>query len=266
MPTARIHLFGIQIDAVSLDETLGVIRDWVQASDTCRYVVTPNLDHVVQLRANQSLQAAYHNASLILADGWPLVVGSRLFAKPLPERVAGSDLIPALLGSAEEWGGLRVFLLGGMPGVGERAAERVRKRYPKVEIVGCHAPPLGFEHVAAENQRIIDLVAESSPDVVVVGLGAPKQELWLAEHHLQLACPVAIAAGATIDFLAGEQIRAPRWMQKCHLEWTFRLLQDPRRLTGRYFRDAVALPGLLWREREATRHCSAKNRQSSVDS
>ncbi|QDU89324.1 Putative N-acetylmannosaminyltransferase [Pirellulimonas nuda] len=246
----RIELFEIAIDRVTLDGAVARLADWIDAPRGvgCRYVVTPNLDHVVQLRHNFELRAAYAEAGLVLADGWPLVAASRMFGKRLPERVAGSDLVPALLDAAPQRGGLKVFLLGGMPGVGERAAQRIAKRYPAVEVSGIHSPPWGFEHDPCETDRIVELVAKAEPDLLVVGLGAPKQELWLHRHYRRLPVPVAIAAGATIDFLAGVQTRAPRWMQRSHLEWLHRAASDPRRLTARYVRDGLALPGLLWGE------------------
>jgi N-acetylglucosaminyldiphosphoundecaprenol N-acetyl-beta-D-mannosaminyltransferase len=146
--------------------------------------------------------------------------------------------------------GFRVFLLGGAPGVGNRAAERIRNRWPRVAVVGVASPSPGFENSAEESARIIDTVNTAAPHLLVVGLGAPKQEVWLEQHASQIRAPVAIAAGATIDFLAGVQTRAPRWVQRFRLEWLFRLASDPRRLAGRYVRDAIIFPRLVaseWR-------------------
>ncbi|MCA9260327.1 MAG: WecB/TagA/CpsF family glycosyltransferase [Planctomycetales bacterium] len=242
------------MDRVDMPTTLTRVFDWLDdESESCRYIVTPNLDHAVILQNNDRMQEAYRHASLVLAAGWPLVVFSRWFGKTLPERVAGSDLVPNLMERSAQRGGLRVFLLGGMPGVGEQAAETIARRWPHVEVVGVHSPPFGFEKDPAENQRIVDLLEQTRPELLVVGLGAPKQEIWLAQHYGSLRSKVAVAAGATIDFLAGVQTRAPRWMQRMHLEWLYRAASDPKRLAGRYLRDALALPGLLWRERQATR-------------
>jgi N-acetylglucosaminyldiphosphoundecaprenol N-acetyl-beta-D-mannosaminyltransferase len=141
-----------------------------------------------------------------------------------------------------------VFLLGAGPGVGDRAAANIRCQYPNVEIVGTHCPPLGFENDPVANQAAIDAVNAASPDLLVVGLGAPKQELWIAKYQKELNAKVALCAGATIDFLAGEKQRSPVWMQRIGLEWLHRLCTEPRRLAKRYFRDAMVFPRLVWRE------------------
>ncbi|MEX0819637.1 MAG: WecB/TagA/CpsF family glycosyltransferase, partial [Pirellulaceae bacterium] len=235
----RVELFGATIDAVGMRETLEIIQGWTAAPlDRCRYVVTPNVDHTVLLHQRQDLREAYRDASLVLADGWPVVAASRLVGKPLPERVPGSDLVPMLLNMSSEVKPLRVFLLGAAPGVGERAARNIRAQWPGVDIVGVHSPPLGFEQDEDENDRILYLVAQTEPDVLVVGLGAPKQELWVHANRDRLKAKVTLCVGATIDFLAGEKARAPRWLQRLGLEWLHRMLSDPRRLAKRYIRDA----------------------------
>jgi N-acetylglucosaminyldiphosphoundecaprenol N-acetyl-beta-D-mannosaminyltransferase len=248
--TERVRLFGMEIDRVTLPEAVHRVLDWATAHEGgCRYVVTPNLDHAVMFQENASLRAAYADAALILADGWPLVTASRWLGKPLPERVAGSDLTPALFSAAcQARRPLRVFLLGAAPGVAERAAQVIEKRWPAVHVCGHCSPPLGFEREPATSKRILEQVAAARPDLLVVGLGAPKQELWLHAHRNELEVPVALGVGATIDFLAGERRRAPRWMQRIHLEWLHRLANEPRRLASRYWRDATVFPKLLYRD------------------
>jgi N-acetylglucosaminyldiphosphoundecaprenol N-acetyl-beta-D-mannosaminyltransferase len=200
------------------------------------------------LQEHAALRAAYADASLVLADGLPVVLASRLLRRPLPARVAGSDLVPALFDSARSETPLRTFLLGAAPGVADRAATKIHRRWPAVEVVATYSPPLGFEHDEEENHRILDRIAAARADVVVVGLGAPKQELWVHRHRHEIAASVALCVGATIDFLAGEKARAPRWMQRSGLEWLHRCASDPRRLAKRYARDAVLFPSLVWRE------------------
>jgi N-acetylglucosaminyldiphosphoundecaprenol N-acetyl-beta-D-mannosaminyltransferase len=192
------------------------------------------------------LRAAYADAALVLADGAPLVLASRLVGRALPERVAGSDLVPRLFGEARQ--PLRVFLLGAAPGVADGAAANIRKRWPLVEVVGTYSPPLGFERDAAQNAEILAMIAGAAADLLVVGFGAPKQELWVHRHRHLLRVKVAICAGATIDFLAGHRRRSPVWMRRIGLEWVHRLVSEPRRLTGRYARDAWVFPQLVWRE------------------
>lgn len=254
-PTTRtppqIRLFGITIDSVDLRQATERLLDWCQASvaGTCRYVVTPNVDHTVLLRHHQGLRDAYRHAAMVLADGAPLVAAARLLGHPLPGRVAGSDLVPQLFHRASTTGQpLRVFLLGAGPGVAERAATAIHDQFPGVEVVGTHCPPLGFEHQEEANRAAIDSVNAAQPDLLVIGLGAPKQELWIASHAAQIQAKVAVCAGATIDFLAGEKRRSPVWMQRVGMEWLHRLASEPRRLAGRYFRDAIVFPQLVWNE------------------
>jgi len=224
------------------------VLEWCHGprGETCRYVVTPNVDHAVLFQQRPDLRAAYANASLVLADGAPIVLASRLLKRPLPERVAGSDLVPEILQAASR--PLRVFLLGAAPGVAEVAARRIESQSPSVNVVGAYSPPLGFEDNSVENDGILAKIAAAAPDLLIVGFGAPKQELWVHQHRHALHANVALCAGATIDFLAGNRKRSPVWMRRAGLEWLHRLGSEPRRLTSRYARDAWIFPRLVWRE------------------
>lgn len=254
MTVARIRTLGCHVDDVTLDEATERVVGWlaecesahrsgVQAGRSCRYVVTPNLDHAVLLKESEALRQAYNDAELILADGMPLVWASKMFRTPLRERVAGSDLVPAVLKAAAP--GTRVFFLGASEESSARAVENVRASYPHLQVVGRLSPPFGFEKDAALSETITETIRACQASLIVVGFGAPKQELWVHAHHEQLPGTVALCAGATIDFLAGTVARAPGWAQKSGLEWVHRLLSDPGRLAKRYARDAFALPGLL---------------------
>lgn len=246
----RVRLFGIDLDVLRMDQTIARLLVWICEQDgRCRYVVTPNIDHVVIYQECADLRQAYDAAGLVLADGAPVVAASRLLGRPLPERVAGSDLVPRLFSEAVwQRKGLRLYLLGGAPGVGQTAADRVAVTWPGVEVVGIASPPLGFERDTVFNDELVAEINALQPDILLIGLGAPKQELWIHRHHQQLTVPVALCVGATIDFLAGERTRAPRWMRRAGLEWLFRVLGEPRRLGRRYARDAWRFPQILWRE------------------
>lgn len=246
-----VSLFGMKIDALDMRQTVDAVLAWCRMprGTACRYVVTPNVDHAVMFQSHEGLRRSYAGASLILADGAPIVAASRLLGRALPERVAGSDLTPALFASAaDEAAPLRVFLLGAAPGVAERAAANIAARWPGVAVVGTLSPPLGFERDPHENERILAAVAAAQPDVLVLGLGAPKQELWIHDYADRLDAKVALCVGATIDFLAGEKRRAPRWMRHVGLEWFHRLASEPGRLARRYIRDAWIFPQLVWRD------------------
>lgn len=249
VPTARTLALGVEVDLLTMDQAVAEVVGFLRASETaedapCRIVVTPNLDHAVQLRENERLRAAYRAAALVLADGMPLVWASRLGGTPLPQRVTGSDLTPNALAAAPN--GTRVFLLGGSEEASAAAERNVTERYANLSIVGRISPPRGFEYDPDWSDRIVAAITESRARLVIVGLGAPKQELWAHAHAARLPGTVLLCVGATIDFLAGTVARAPRWMQKTGLEWIHRLLSDPGRLLRRYAKDAWYLPRLLW--------------------
>lgn len=248
---SRVPLFGTGINALDMRQTVATVLPWIEEPfRRCRYVVTPNVDHVVKLQSHIGLQQAYADADLVLADGWPIVLASRWLGCPLPERVPGSDLVPALFAAGQR---MTAFLLGAAPGVAEQAAAQIHRRWPCVQVTGTHSPPLGFEKDPAENQRILRLLEGSQPDLLIVGLGAPKQELWVHAHRAQMPVKVALCVGATIDFLAGRRRRAPRWMRRSGLEWVHRLASEPRRLARRYAHDAMIFPTLVWRQRRLRR-------------
>lgn len=140
------------------------------------------------------------------------------------------------------------LLLGGGPNVAAQAGQQISLCWPGIEVVGTDSPPFGFDRSPAVSGEILHRVTMAGPDLLVVGLGAPKQELWVYDRHREIDAKVAVCAGATLDFLAGHRPRSPRWMRHAGLEWFHRLLTEPRRLSGRYARDAWAVPGLIWRE------------------
>jgi N-acetylglucosaminyldiphosphoundecaprenol N-acetyl-beta-D-mannosaminyltransferase len=245
------RLFGIEIDAVRMAEAVRQLRQWIFDSppmQPCRYIVTPNVDHTVLLTENPRLRAAYQSANLVLADGHPIVWASRLLRRPLPERVPGSELVPKLFDSIRSGERLRVFLLGAAEGVAVRAAVQIKARWQYVETVGTYSPPLGFEKCPSETNFILGRIQIARPDVVVVGLGAPKQEIWVHQNLPEIHAKVALCAGATIDFLAGEKKRAPVWMQNSGIEWLHRMCSEPRRLGARYAKDAWIFPQIVFRQ------------------
>lgn len=242
-----MKILGVEVDAVSMGEAVEVLWELIARPERrCEFVVTPNLDHARLLQENEALREAYADAALRLVDGMPLVWAARMLGRTVPERVAGSDLVPALLASATPERSLTFYLLGGAEGVAERAAKAMENANASVRCVGFHSPPIGFEKDEGQNARIAHLVAAAQPDVLIVGLGAPKQELWVHANRHRLQAKVALCVGATIDFLAGEATRAPEWMQRTGLEWVHRAARNPGRLLPRYAKDAVAFPRLLF--------------------
>jgi N-acetylglucosaminyldiphosphoundecaprenol N-acetyl-beta-D-mannosaminyltransferase len=244
-----VQLFGMSLHPCRMNEAVDELCGWIASpGGRCRYVVTPNVNHAVLLQRHSQFARVYADADFVLADGMPIVLFARMFGLSVPERVAGSDLVPLLFDRARAESPLRVFLLGAQPEVNARASRAVENRWPGVRVVGRDSPPVGFEESAEENARILEDITAARPDVLIVGLGAPKQELWVHQHRDDISAKVALCVGATIDFLAGEKQRAPHWMRRSGLEWMHRIALEPRRLSGRYLRDGLALPGLVFRE------------------
>ncbi len=250
--TSRVNLFGIKINPLTLDQSISVLEVWLKGGERrCHYVVTPNVDHVVMLDSNQAFREAYAGASLVLTDGRPVAAVGRMFGLGIPETVPGSDLAPALFDriSAQWSRPLSVFLLGAGPGVAERAADKIHEAWNNVDVVGTYSPPFGFERDEEECRHIIAMISSSNAELLVIGLGAPKQELWVKKYASELPVKVALCIGATIDFLAGEKARAPHWVRAIGLEWVHRMLSEPRRLIKRYFKDALYFPFIVLKER-----------------
>ena len=240
--TWPIAILGVPFDHVTIAEAIAQIETMIAARKP-HYVVTANVDFLVQAHRDVELRRILLDADLVLCDGTPLVWASRWLGNALPERVAGADLVPQLMAVAAQKAH-RVFLLGAAEGVAAEAAARLERQYPGICVVGHYSPPfaglLDMDHDA-----IIRRVREAQPDILLVSFGCPKQEKWIAMHHRALGVPVAIGVGATLDFLAGRVKRAPAWMQRSGTEWIFRLLQEPRRLFRRYATDVVCfLPAL----------------------
>ena len=227
----RVRIGRIEVDAVTFDGALQAI-DRLVARGAGGVVFTPNVDHVVTAEDDAAFRRAYEEASLSLADGKYVVWASRLLGTPLPEKVSGSDLIEPLLRLAGErrW---RVFLLGGAPGVAEAAAERARRDFGVV-VVGTASPFVRLDGTPGDLDQGADAVASARPDLLLVAMGAPKQERWIHHNRSRLGHAVAIGVGASLDFVVGRIPRAPRWISRAGLEWLYRLAREPRRLAHRY--------------------------------
>jgi N-acetylglucosaminyldiphosphoundecaprenol N-acetyl-beta-D-mannosaminyltransferase len=228
----RISLLGMPISVVTESEAIAFILASLQANQG-GWVITPNLDQLRLYRKHPDLRPLYEKASLILADGVPLIWASRLQKTPLPQRVAGSSIILTLTAGAAS-AGRSVFLLGGNPGAAERAGEQLAAAHPTLKLSGAYCPPFGFEKDPAEIERIRQLLTDKHPDIVYVGLGFPKQEHLIEKLRPNLPTSWFLGIGISFSFVAGEVKRAPRWMQKTGLEWLHRLTQEPGRLVKRY--------------------------------
>jgi N-acetylglucosaminyldiphosphoundecaprenol N-acetyl-beta-D-mannosaminyltransferase len=245
MQRTKRRVFGIDIDVASQGEAIDRILSWCARGEK-GFVVTPNLDHVLKLRRDADFRAAYEQARMVLPDGRPLIwLGNFGRAdNPALSLVTGADLIEPLCAEAAR-DGFSVFLFGSSHKVLERAAERLRTLNPNLIVAGLYSPPMGFQSSEIEKRRAVKAIAAASPDIVLVALGAPKQELWAAETINQLNARAILCIGAGLDFIAGEVSRAPVLFRRVGAEWLWRALSEPRRLGRRYLSVLVYLPLLF---------------------
>jgi N-acetylglucosaminyldiphosphoundecaprenol N-acetyl-beta-D-mannosaminyltransferase len=239
--SARVTLLGVPVDSVTMQETLERM-DALIAARRPSYVVTPNVDVLVQLQRDKEFKRIYDGAALVVPDGVPLLWAGMFLGTPLKEKVSGSDLFVEFCKHAAEKGH-KVYFMGAMPGVAAKAAEVLTKRHPGLKVVGTHSPSFGFEKNEEECRMIVQKIREAAPDVLFVGLGSPKQEKWTDRWKDKHGVPVSVSVGISFDYVAGTVKRAPRWMQDSGFEWLFRLCIEPKRLWKRYLVDD---PKFFW--------------------
>ncbi len=242
------RLLGLRFDQVTVEEALERIESLsVEARRNClpaRMVVTVNVQILVTARHHcRALIPIINEAPLVVADGMPLVLLSRIFGPRLPERVAGSDLIYGIIKIAEHRG-LRVFFLGGEEEHTRKAVESLLALHPDLQVAGVASPrverfPQGDQ--LADEEKLCRNISESGTDILLVCFGCPKQELFINRNAERLKGMVAIGLGGTLNFVSGKITRAPHWMRRLALEWLHRVIQEPRRLFMRYFTDAFFL-------------------------
>lgn len=240
--TQNLNVDGISINISSLPDAVSSIVAAAQGGENFS-VCTLNLDHVVQLQQKPDFRAAYRRARFVTADGFPIVVLSRLLGTPIT-RTTGADLVEPLC-EAAGLKGLPIYLLGSNDETLEKASAELRKRYAGLEVAGTFAPGRNFEAFSAEADLAIAKIRASGAKLCFLALGAPKQELFASRCIDELDGTGCLCIGAALDFIAGSQIRAPVMSQKAGLEWAWRMLREPRRLAPRYARCAAAVPRLL---------------------
>ena len=235
---ARFDIAGVPVDSIDMPAVVSQLAAAIGGPRLIQ-VSTINLDFIVRAQRDPDLRRIFQRSDLNLADGAPVVWLARLLGAPMPGRVAGADLVPALLAEAA-CTRARVFLLGGEAGVAIAAAARICELYPGLVVAGTYEPPRAAID-EMNNSEILARINETNPDVLLVALGHPKQERWIDLHRERLTVSVAIGVGCVFDLIAGRSRRAPLWIQHAGLEWAYRLVREPRRLLGRYSLDAVWL-------------------------
>ena len=244
----KVKLLNVYVDNLSMEEAVRTIDRLVQKKEKS-YVLTPNLDHLVTLEKDKEFRKAYEHATLVLTDGKPLIWISRMLKKPIKEKVSGSDLFPKVCEMAAQKG-YSIFILGAKEGVAKKAAVRLRKKYKGLQICGYYSPPFQFESDQQEVERIIQMINDSKANILAVALGAPKGEKFIYQIKDKLCVDVSMQIGATIDFIAGNVKRAPKWMSDMGLEWLFRIFQEPKRMLKRYGKDAIEIIPIILKYRK----------------
>ncbi|WP_058376264.1 WecB/TagA/CpsF family glycosyltransferase [Pandoraea norimbergensis] len=242
-----VALFGLNLAAVPFDTAVDVLAHAsVQRDGRARIVVTPNVDHIVRLDTQPEFKRAYATADYLFADGMPIIWASRLFGTPLPGRVTGADLLPALCDRASATGGKAVFV-GGHPEFEARIREGLAARFPGLDFT-LIVPSMRFDPTGPEGDAIAERVRALAPDLIFVCVGMPKQERWAMANAGNMPGGLMLCVGAAIEFAAGMQRRAPKWMQRTGSEWIWRILQDPGRMWRRYLVDDRRFVGICWRQ------------------
>jgi N-acetylglucosaminyldiphosphoundecaprenol N-acetyl-beta-D-mannosaminyltransferase len=230
-----LFVLGVRIDAVTFEQVIARIEEFI-ADGRSHQIVTVNPEFVMAAQSDAEFRAIINSSALALPDGVGVWWASRHLGRSVPERIPGVDLVDRLAALSSECG-YRLFFLGAMPGVADRAVEILRERYPGLAVAGIYSGSPRAE----EETAIIERICATRPDVLFVAYGAPAQDRWIARHMDRLGVPVCIGVGGSFDYIAGVHPRAPRWMRQLGLEWLHRLVTQPWR-----WRRMLALPRFAW--------------------
>jgi N-acetylglucosaminyldiphosphoundecaprenol N-acetyl-beta-D-mannosaminyltransferase len=237
----RTNVLGVGISAINIPLAVSTVDGWIARGEQHHVCVT-GVHGVMESQSDPTLREIHNRAGLVTPDGMPMVWLSRLSGHRHVEQVCGRDLMYAICEQSERMG-YRHFFYGGADGVPELLAERLKERFPRLQVVGTYSPP--FRPLTEEeDEEIVRMINEAEPDIVWIGLSTPKQERWMSAHRDRVRAPVMFGVGAAFDFHAGLLKQAPRWMQRVGLEWFYRLLMEPRRLWRRYLTNN---PVFVWR-------------------
>lgn len=240
-------LLNTYVNNVSMSETLKEICRLVETKQKS-YVVAINVDVVMKIEKDEYLKKITDEADLTLVDGKPLVWIAKWHKHPVKAKISGSDLVPELCKVAAKRN-YSIFIIGGAEGIADKAKNNLKGNYKNIKIVGTYSPPFGFEKDETELQKINRMISEVHPDLVIACFGCPKQEKWIYENYHKYDGTVSVCAGATVDFLAGNVSRAPKWMSNHGLEWLYRFTREPKRLFKRYFIDDIKIIKLIHKYR-----------------
>ena len=238
----EVTILGVRLHNVDTAETLAIIDAFIKEGGP-HQVCTPNVDFIVQAQKDSEFLRILNQASLSIPDGMGVVYASRFLGTPLKENVKGRVLVIHLCRQAAQLEH-SVFFLGGAPGVADQAAQTLSQQFPGLKIAGTLSPSFHIMEDEQENNRVLEELNRCHPDILFVGMGAPKQDKWIAKNLSKTSIPVALGIGCTFDVISGRVKESPRWMTNVGLEWLFRLSREPGRLWKRYL---VQDPKFFWK-------------------
>ncbi|MCF8367805.1 MAG: WecB/TagA/CpsF family glycosyltransferase [Bacteroidales bacterium] len=238
----RIKIFNIGVDKITKKELLETFQEGV--------LVTPNVDHLMKLQKDREFYEIYKKADYVTVDSNIVQLALKFLGRPVPEVVTGSGFLPSYYMYHKDNPEIKIFLFGAAPGIADIAMEKINKKAGRDIVVGAYSPSFGFEKNKEECDKIVEMLNASPANVLVVGVGAPKQEKWIYKYKEQLKnIKIYLAIGATIDFEAEKVKRAPKIMQKLALEWLYRLAKEPKRLWRRYIIEDMPFFWLVLKQR-----------------
>jgi N-acetylglucosaminyldiphosphoundecaprenol N-acetyl-beta-D-mannosaminyltransferase len=243
----RVNILGTQVSSITTSDLLADFKAAIQTKKLIQVAITP-VNSILAAHKNPQVQNAYNAADYVLCDGMPVKWASTFLNTPIVERITGLDLLPSLVAFAavEKFS---LFLLGASPGVGEKLKKLILQQYPNCNVVGIYVPPFMPVFDAAENKKMVDAVKTTAPDIVLISLTAPKQDLWVTQNKSQLHPALYVGIGGAFEVMAGLAKRAPKWVQKAGLEWLYRFIQEPKRLFRRYFIEAPLFIPLIIKQK-----------------
>ncbi|MCI7784364.1 MAG: WecB/TagA/CpsF family glycosyltransferase [Succinivibrio sp.] len=239
------QLLNTYVNNITMEDAIREINYLIDRNQKS-YVVAVNVDVIIKIESDPYLKEIADRADLVLVDGQPLIWISKINHKPIKEKISGSDLVPLLCKNAAELG-RSIFIIGGKEGIAQKAKLRLEETYSDIKIVGTYAPPFGFEKNDVELVKINSMIKKACPDILIACFGCPKQEKWIYENYQEYNAKVSVCAGATVDFLAENIKRCPKWMSEYGLEWFYRFIQEPRRLFKRYFIEDLKILKLIFK-------------------
>jgi N-acetylglucosaminyldiphosphoundecaprenol N-acetyl-beta-D-mannosaminyltransferase len=251
MPHNKVDILGTPVSSLTMDE---LFSDWelvIQEGPKAQVCITP-VNSILAARATARVQTIYKNADYVLCDGVPVKWASEFLGTPIKQRITGLDVLPRVFPFAAERN-FSIFLLGASPGVAETLKQVMEAKYPGVQIVGTFVPPFRAVFSEEENEQMFQAINAVKPDILLVSLTAPKQDIWIAENLASLGTHLAIGIGGAFEVAAGMINRAPVWMQKAGLEWFYRFLQEPKRMFKRYFVEAPVFIPLIIQQKLSKR-------------